>query len=142
MQGDFWYHVQAALRTGGGYYVWKDESGQEFVISRREDFEKQQESPLSEKQLPLPTTASLAQAVSQAAHQLDTTPGDVLEQINHEIASWRVEEQEREIDDLGLPAPRAASRKRIFISRPATPAGGLKVRFEPIRGDLPPELQE
>jgi len=104
-----------------GYVVvrWK---GQEFVITRR-----QSASP--GKQLALPTTSSLAKAVRKKARDEGETPASILDGINREIARYSVEEQEKEIDDLSLAFDNDHKQ-------------GKKIRFEPINGDLSPDLQE
>lgn len=70
--------------------------------------------PAQDTQLPLPKAKPLAAAASP-----------VLDSINKEIARYSDENREKEIDDLSLEA-----------------AKGKRVRFEPITGDLPPELQD
>jgi len=126
------------LKETGGYFVFRDEGGEEFFLSRMSDFDHQKvatqdisdETHLDKDQgkLSLPTTESLARDVEEVAHELDTTPDFILRGINQEIATVREESLEQEVDDLSLEAAKTEP--------------GKKVRFEAITGDLAPELQE
>lgn len=107
----------AVLKDTGGYFVFPDEDGNEFVVISRQDFTARQKAPISEIQLPLPPAASAV---------------DVLDRINREIALYQMLQEEaepvEEQDDLALDAQEEEP--------------GLRVRFEPLKGDLSPELQE
>lgn len=143
LKGETLQKVLEILRETEGYFCFKDEAGEEFVVARKRDFGGESSGKNSEKQLelgPLPgnsagqATTSLAEAVRQTAEQFDTTPAFVLDSINREIARYSEEEREREIDDLSIEAGK---------DRPRPPKRfGKKIRFEPITGDLSPELQE
>jgi len=67
---------------------------------------------VGEEQLPLPATPSAEK----------DSADEVLDKINREIAMYQVQETQED-DDLGI--------------RPTR-----KIQFEPLKGDLPPELQE
>ena len=130
LTGDLFTKILEVVRQTGGYFVFRDEMGGEYVVARKADFGgKAQETP--ERQLALPNASSLAQAVRETAQRQDTTPEFVLNSINREIAKYTAEEQEKLVDDLSLEA--AGTPK---------PKSGKKIRFEPISGDLAPELQE
>lgn len=136
--GDVLQKALAVLREAGGYFVFRDEAGAEFVLTRKADFGGAGGGKNSEKQLELGPLkegfVGLATAVRETAERMDTTPGFVLDSINREIARYTEEEREREIDDLSVEAAK---------DRPRPPKRfGKKIRFEPITGDLPPELQE
>lgn len=125
LKGETLQKVLDALREVPGYFVIRDTAGREFVVARKEDFIS---GGNQEKQLPLPTTSSLAAAVRETAQRLDRTPEFILDSINREIADYHEEEREKEIDDLSVSF---SGSKR-----------GKHIHFEPITGDLPPELQE
>lgn len=109
-----------ALKQLGGYYVWMAE-GEEFVIMRKKDFDSKGEET-KEVQLGL--------MVDREADDGRNDEEEYIDQVNEQLAA-RYGEEEPEItefsteedgmDEMGL-------RK--------------KVRFEPLRGDLSPELQE
>lgn len=129
LAGDTLLKVIEVLKETGGYFVFRDEFGEEYVIAKKKDFGVANHSN-SEKQLSLPTTSSLAKAVQETADRMDKTPDFVLESINRQIAKYNDEQREQEIDDLSLEAAALPKNK------------GKHIRFEPIHGDLPPELQE
>lgn len=138
LKGETLQKVLEILREAEGYFVFRDEMGAEFVLTRKEDFGGAVGERSSEKQLELAPLrqgfAGLATAVRETAERMDTTPAFVLDSINREIARYTEEEREREIDDLSIEAGK---------DRPRPPKRfGKKIRFEPITGDLPPELQE
>lgn len=147
LTGETLQKVLDILREAGGYFCFTDAAGEEFVVSRKGDFVDSEER-MSEKQLPLPplhhtqagqATTSLAEAVRKTARQLDTTPEFILDSINKEIASYHQEEREREIDDLSLSFDKTPPFAKASGGRQDK---GKRIRFEPIHGDLPPELQE
>lgn len=121
--------ILEVLKETGGYFVFRDEAGEEYIVAKKGDFSGASTNN-SEKQLSLPTTSSLAKAVQETADRMEKTPDFVLDSINRQIAKYNDEEREREIDDLSLEAAALPKNK------------GKHIRFEPIHGDLPPELQE
>ncbi len=122
----------SVLRDLGGSIVFSDDSGEEFVIARRRDFDRA--ASKTERQLSLPSANNVASAIRR--HMSDEIAEDVLERINRDIALTHLREQE-EIDDLGInqPPPLPVFGRN---NRPTPPP----IRFEPIKGDLPPELQD
>ncbi|MEK7557070.1 MAG: hypothetical protein AAB538_03780 [Patescibacteria group bacterium] len=134
------------LRETAGYFVFRDKAGEEYVLARKEDFMSGESAQGADKQLSLPplrssssagqATTSLVEAVRKTARQFDTTPEFVLDSINKEIANYHEEERERELDDLSVEA--AGQGRPLDRAR----GKGKRIRFEPIHGDLPPELQE
>lgn len=111
--------VLSALKTMSGYFVWKDADGEEYVIVARRDFEARMRGPREEQ-------LDLLRGAGAAASPLDN--------INRDLALYQLQREEEEGVEGSLPLPPKAD----------LPAGsaGKKVRFEPLRGDLPPELQE
>lgn len=131
LTGETFKKILEVLGETEGYFVFRDEKGREFVVAPKADFMKTEEQGNSERQLAFPSPSSLAQAVRETAEREETTPAFVIDSINREIAKYSNEQQELMVDDLSLEA--SASPK---------PKSGKKVRFEPISGDLAPELQE
>jgi hypothetical protein len=127
--------VVSALRELGGYFVWRSDDGQEYVILSRREFEAR--SRISrDTQLGL---LDHAPATEPAA--APWTADDMLEKINRDLAIYQLQQEEIELEEGAeedtnqLPlAPRAG--------QPFDTAPGKRVRFEPLRGDLPPSLQD
>lgn len=131
LTGETFTKVLEVLRLAPGYFVFRDEAGEDYVVARKADFIGEGKAN-PEKQLALPNASSLAQAVRETAQRQDTTPGFVLDSINREIAKYTNEQQEQMVDDLSLEAAAGPKPKK----------SGKHIRFEPISGDLAPELQE
>lgn len=108
--------VVAVLREMGGYFVLVV-ANEEYVVISKRDFEQMRGGFEDEVQLELPSTED---AIAR-------DDSDVLERINRDIAMFgsQYEEQESEIIEEEV--------------KEETPA---RVRFEPLRGDISPELQE
>ena len=102
------------LQEWDGYFVFHHE-GEEFVIGRKEELERVS-SEESEIQLELPS----------AEQSLAEGDADVLERINRDIALFQEQFIDDDIVDEDIPSNDEAT----------------KVRFEPLRGDLAPDLQE
>ena len=107
----------AALKEARGYFVWRDSDGEEYVIMSRREVDQRAGSE-EETQLGLLNPVSA---------------DDMLNKINHDLALYQLQREEEEngedeiADDSLQPLP---------------PLAGKKVKFEPLRGDLPPDLQE
>lgn len=100
------------LKSLGGQLVFADDDGEQFVLTTRRVFEEKI-SP-SETQLPLP-------------HNAYEPPTEM--ETEEDVPPWDDEpEVPLGVDDLSLDIPASD-----------TP---MRVRFEPIKGDLPPDLQE
>ena len=98
------------------------EDGQFFVIMPKSEFDRlDKQGRPHEVQLKLPADA--AGMHSGAVRSTQREADEVLERINREIALYQ------------------GGREHVdeFEGELVKPAG---VRFEPLRGDLPPELQE
>ncbi len=126
--------VLRVLKQLGGHFTFTDEDGEQFVIARQQDFvgwRKRTEG--TDKQLALPAADAVARAVRRnVPMDLDD---EVLQRINRDIAISHWADDERSFDDLGL-----GEHRKLAPDRPTPPP--VRVRFEPIKGDLPPELQE
>lgn len=117
--------ILAGLRELGGYFVWRDEAGEAYVILSRREFEAWHKTGEPEVQLSLPTTPGVTESKSA---ETEARADYVLERINREIALYQLRQQEDQIIELQDPESEQ-------LEKPA------RVRFEPLRGDLPPELQ-
>ncbi|MBI3420461.1 MAG: hypothetical protein HY006_00170 [Candidatus Sungbacteria bacterium] len=133
--GDLREAVEPVLRVLsqlGGHFTFTGQQGEQFVITRKTDFDAlKKQGATSERQLPM------AAARRREIENLD----DVLGRINREIALFQSLQEEEaesvfddEIDDVTVEEMDEAHQAPM---RPP-----VRVRFEPIRGDLPPELQE
>ncbi|MBI3255542.1 MAG: hypothetical protein HYZ63_01075 [Candidatus Andersenbacteria bacterium] len=117
----------------GGQLTFTDAQGEQFVIARKTDFEAVGAKQPADKQLPF----SMARP---AAKEAADTAQEVLDKINREIAMYQDrQEVAGESDDLDLMPEELEEEIQVF-QVPMPPP--VRVRFEPIRGDLPPELQE
>jgi hypothetical protein len=137
--------IVAALKgMGGGYFVLRDDDDAQYVVMPVQEFEKLSAKPADEVQLSLPSASArtsspaparrpaetaVSSAASAAAAEVDAD--EVLERINREIALYQESQQEEAAELLGAAGDEAAASE-----------AGKRVRFEPLRGDLPPELQE
>jgi hypothetical protein len=142
--------VIEVLKQLGGQFTFTDEEGTTYIIARADMMGSQ--SSQAETQLSLPTRqsfsgyskafAELSGEGSSPSFSMRTTADELLEKINREIALFQLQQVEAEVDDLSVDAPEAptADTGEGILSMPDRPP--LKVRFEPIKGDLPPELQE
>ncbi len=120
--------ITAILRDLGGYFTFVDEMGEEYVIAPKKSFAITPGSSSAEPevQLSLPPAENIP--TIPTAHEL-------LDRINQDIALFRAaqdqfddleileEEESTPVTEVQLPPPR-------------------RVRFEPLRGDLSPDLQE
>ena len=118
----------AILKELNGYFVLTDDNGEEFIVAHRDQ-------------------VGLAKSASETQLRLEPTPSpktetteSFLEDMNRAIAMTRESELDASFDDLG-----AAVGAEYEPEHEPSPEGlppPRRVRFEPIRGDLPPELQE
>jgi len=124
MWGQATEHVMAALRELGGYFVVEND-GEEFVITSKDNFDNR--AGLGEE-LQLPLAAAPKQELTE---ETKMRADHVLDRINREVAVYLIRQQEDDINGLSLDdeAELRGSENK-------------KVSFEPIRGDLPPDLQE
>lgn len=125
MKGRDFSQILAGLRELGGYFVWRDEAGEAYVILSKREFDAWHKARELEVQLSLPATPGIAESRGAEA---EARADYVLERINREIALYQLRQQEDQIIE-------------IQDSEPEQPEKLARVRFEPLRGDLPPELQ-
>src|SRR5687767_4498131 len=122
-----WRRLLSVLKEIDGYFVVTDGEGEEYIVVKRSDFERR--APInSEVQLPLPSRTGTGEDILESA-------GDVLERINREIADYYVQQAEQ---DFVEPEEESSSLTQSSFTVPPP----RRVRFEPLSGDLPPELQE
>jgi hypothetical protein len=120
MSNDTLNKALEVMKELGGYFVIRDAGGEEFVVMRRADMEKNKESVAEEKQLSLPAAPA------------STTADDVLERINQELALYQMQQVEENLEE----AAEIAEKIEETVEAP------MRIRFEPLHGDLPPELQD
>ena len=110
--------VLRVLKDLGGKFVFSDDEGNTFVLTSKKELLAQRSK---QEQLPLPKAKAVEAAVRQHAPDI---ADDIIDAINRDIAlsgqPFLIVE-----DDLASSLPPAP-----------------KVRFEPLRGDLPPQLQD
>jgi hypothetical protein len=118
MRGNLLTSIFEALReTAGGYFVLRDDDGEEYVIASKHEFDSREGNGRErEIQLPLP--------------QREPNPFEVADDINREIALY----QAGQFEEVG--------KSDLWGDDSEDEEAGKRVRFEPLRGDLPPELQE
>ncbi|MEX2055039.1 MAG: hypothetical protein WD972_02555 [Candidatus Andersenbacteria bacterium] len=127
-------HILAALRSVGGYFTFRDSDGEEYVIMNRQEFAAAHKPDPSEVQLTL-------ESVEPRPTPIPSTD-ELLERINRDIALFRsqLDEEASEIAiEITDESNETDDDQRLMESSYPPPR---RVRFEPIRGDLPPELQE
>ncbi|MEX1997230.1 MAG: hypothetical protein WEA04_00930 [Candidatus Andersenbacteria bacterium] len=121
-------HIVATLQELGGYFSFPADDGEEVIIGFKKDVESWQQKNTEEVQLVFPPVKE---------GQADAS--SVLDKINQDIALYRAQQQQEEaFDDIGL--GQVSVLEATEQSSPLPPP--RRVRFEPLRGDLPPDLQE
>ena len=109
-----------ALKQLGGYYIWNAE-GEEFVLISKKEFDAILQ-PTTEVQLGFEVGNETEDQPSSAMAYLD--------QVNQQLATQydTSDDEMMDFDEVQEGTEDHGLRKRV--------------RFEPIRGDLPPDLQE
>lgn len=157
MREDILQSLLIVLKEVRGYFVFKDESGEQFVILGKEEFEDLSESSSKKgKQLSLSSVllnSALEQGTEEKMLEADdkvkdieedkVSADDILEKINRDIALYKLlQEEEGESGMLeGIEEDEVAGKGQDEeLDEPVSVS--QKVRFEPLKGDLSPELQE
>jgi hypothetical protein len=143
MRKDLLENILVALREIEGYFVFKDEVGKEFVILGKREFDERGEVPSDTgKQLSL-SSALLNRALEKGTEEKTekveeekASANKILEKINRDIALYKLLQEEEEDLIAGI----EEDEDQVEIEKPEPAV--QKVRFEPLKGDLPPELQE
>ncbi|MEX1112208.1 MAG: hypothetical protein WEC84_01990 [Candidatus Andersenbacteria bacterium] len=117
------------LRQLGGSITFQDDTGEEYVIMRSTDVSQDRET-----QLTLPSADAVSEAIRR---NVDDIEEDVIERINRDIA-MSVEGEDEALDDLSL----EGEQEEEAIFNGPTPPSPVRVRFEPLKGDLSPDLQD
>lgn len=131
------------LNDLGGTFSFSDEDGNQFVLASKEAFEKKQEAKPQEQQLTLPQAETVSRAIRK--HIDNSLQDDVLERINRDIALAYALKQELEEEEALDDVTVSLDDDLLFtpkLSESGETAQESRIRFEPLRGDLPPELQE
>lgn len=122
------------LKDLGGKFTFMDEEGTQFVLASVDAMEGAQKQ--EEQQLSFPQADSIAKALRK--HVDSSLADDVIDRVNRDIAlAASAEHEEDEIEDV-IDAEEASLEQPHSYTPPKPP----RIRFEPIKGDLAPELQE
>lgn len=130
--------ITSVLAELDGYFVFLDKDGHEFVISTRDrfdgDFAKKQEV-----QLTLPVTRGSSDWPDSLSSEDDELPEIIWDQPAEDTDD-SIEDPfaEDESDEAVL----SGSRPLTHVLSSTSTEAARRVRFEPVRGDLPPDLQE
>lgn len=130
--------ISALKDLPGSYFTFPDTDGEEYVLVRQTEFARLRQKA-NEVQ------PSLLEATPHAA-----TADDMLGKINRDIALWQLQQDDESTDESSLdsmPHHEETTNHRPLPPRPPQLPNHKKeplrrVRFEPLRGDLPPDLQE
>lgn len=129
----------------GGYFVLPSEDGTEFVVVEKNNYDSLSFEG-QEVQLSLPEAECNCGANVGSADEM-------LEKINRDIALFRFQQDEQEeldlvVDEELSEVPVEVVSEDSYSEENTNQDGEVelppprRVRFEPLRGDLPPELQE
>lgn len=128
------------IKQLGGKFVFTDNEGEHYVISQADSRKSIGDN---QKQL-LPARDVVAKAIRK--HISVPVDEETIMRVNRDIALMNLQSDDQE-DDLaasGQKMPGLNEDKEFnhiySAGRPKPPP--LRVRFEPIKGDLPPTLQE
>lgn len=122
--------ITTLLRELGGYFTFIAENGEEYIVAAKKDVTVFGSSNKAESELQLPLPPATANQAAAAANEL-------LDHINRDIAMYQAAQEQFSDDEL--------TDGEVIIFNPGNMAAQpppRRVRFEPLRGDLPPELQE
>lgn len=133
--GDLREAVEPVLRVLsqlGGHFTFADQQGEQFVIARKTDFEAMRgNKAVGEKQLPITSARPMAEATDEA-----------FSTINEEIALYRSNQEEQDEDRFEDDSHAAMLTEEMEADYRAPMPPPVRLRFEAIKGDLPPDLQE
>lgn len=126
---DAFMPIVRVLKGLGGHFTFTDTDGEQYVVVKKSEFEAH--THRKETQLRIST---VSEEVS-----FDTDEED-LSRVNEDIAMNHRGESDGS-DDLSVSYRETEiEMTEDAYSPPAPPP--VRIRFEPIKGDLPPELQE
>ena len=129
--------ILQVLSDLGGKFTFMDDEGRQFVLAPQETLEREKEDRASEQQLAFPQVDRVADAIRK---NIDPEIGDdVIDRINRDIAMTTAREQfeqEDEIDDIAESV--TEDDDLTMYAPPPVP----RIRFESVRGDLNPHLQD
>lgn len=126
---DAFMPIVRVLKGLGGHFTFTDTDGEQYVVVKKSEFEAQTQK--RETQLRI---TSVSEEVS-----FDTDEED-LSRVNEDIAMSHVGQEEGP-DDLSVSYQETEIEMSEDAYTPPAPPP-VRIRFEPIKGDLPPDLQE
>lgn len=123
--------IAAALNSISGYVTLVID-GEEYVVVKRQDFERLTQASDQGKALD-------EEELSDVEEELgDTAASAINRTIALEMQDGAIDE-----DEASMPIPElTSSRLATRVDDLAIPPDGKRVRFEPLRGDLAPDLQD
>jgi len=131
--------IVSILSEVRGHFILDGENGQEYVIIAKRKFDELTHAA-AERQLDLLSAVRSDERTSGSADE-------VLERINRDIALYELQRQEEELEERVAQLSAEGTNNNLEAEGGAEriddlALGGKRVRFEPLRGDLPPDLQE
>lgn len=134
--------ILQVLSDLGGKFTFMDDEGREFVLASRYALEMEHEAMhQEEQQLELLDMDKMADAIRK---NIDVEIGDdVIDRINRDIALTAAQEQFEQGDEMDDLAQSDAEDDDLTVyARPTPPPPVPRIRFESVRGDLNPYLQD
>lgn len=126
---DAFLPIIRVLKSLGGHFTFTDTDGEQYVVIKKSELEA-----LSERKETQLRISTVTEDVSI------NDEGDVVSRINEDIALNHMDEEDGS-DDLSISYQETEIEMTEDAYSPPTPPP-VRIRFEPIKGDLPPELQE
>ncbi len=130
--------VLKVLGELGGRFTFTDDEGRQFVVVSQEEWEKLNRKEPEAAQKPLPLAAAPAQPRSFVVR---SRADELLDRINREIALFQTEDPPSLPEELEATEGRGEQSQDDLEITPEQEQASLRVKFEPLRGDLPPNLQ-
>lgn len=126
--------ILRVLAQLGGHFTFSDQQGEQFVIIRKQDFDTSRKagSLNTEKQLPLSVPSKDSHYEEVAISEEDG------ENTNQYLDLYQIKQQEEQA--LAEEILHELAKEESPYDHPLPPP--VRVRFEAIKGDLPPDLQE
>ena len=134
--------VLRVVKELNGHFVFSDGDGGQFVIVSKEEFDSVSKE---ERQLTLPAPDTVAEAIRKNFD--DSVDDEIIDKVNQDISLAYMREMEEKGDDqvdiVGDELEEDLEAEGVHIERGERPSPPpVRVQFEPIKGDISPDLQE
>ncbi len=131
--------ILRVLSQLGGHFTFTGRQGEQFVIIRKDELDGMKADGAKGKQRELPLMSRRVAGVEEQA--VPESADEVLDLINQDISLYTKMRQEDEAlaQEILAEIEKEEPQSTLFETPLPPPT---RVRFEPLRGDLPPELQE